>query len=76
MNDIDVSFEDSIKYDDARELPPESEISDYHEDEDEDDVWDDLDWEEGGSGGCNEGGCCGGKGKCGCPGGGCWDTHH
>ena len=46
------------------------------DDEDEDDVWDDLDWEEGGSGGCNEGGCCGGKGKCGCPGGGCWDTHH
>ncbi len=42
MNDIDVSFEDSIKYDDARELPPESEISDYHEDEDEDEFDDVL----------------------------------
>lgn len=41
MNDIDVSFEDSIKYDDTRELP-ESDISDYQEEEDEDEFDDVL----------------------------------
>ncbi|BAK81794.1 DNA-directed RNA polymerase subunit beta [Candidatus Arthromitus sp. SFB-rat-Yit] len=41
MSDIDVSFEDSIKYEETRELP-ESEISDYQEEDDEDELDDVL----------------------------------